>query len=232
MDWGFLHLTSGQSWGFTHMTDADNVQDTTADETADQVSDATSQVDTDTPKPQGKTFDEAYVKQLRDEAAANRKKATDAEKRLKALEDANLTDAQKKDARLKELEALEASIQTKEATWTTRERELLTENAVALAVVGVDPEVADIVADLMKKSPLLVQDEDTGRPTADSLKTALAQIKKDRPRLFAGSTTLPSSGGANNPAKKSPLTRSAIDAMTPTERQARHDEIMQWMKEQ
>jgi hypothetical protein len=54
--------------------------------------------------PQPKTFDETYVKQLRDEAAASRTGKTAAEARVRELEAAQLSEQEKKDLRLKELE--------------------------------------------------------------------------------------------------------------------------------
>jgi hypothetical protein len=49
----------------------------------------------DPPKGDPKTFDESYVKELRAEAAQNRKAAADAKKRVQELEDASLTETEK-----------------------------------------------------------------------------------------------------------------------------------------
>ena len=57
-----------------------------------------------------KTFDESYVKELRAEAAKHRSEKAAIEARLKAFEDAQLSESEKRDKRLAELEAENARL--------------------------------------------------------------------------------------------------------------------------
>lgn len=58
-----------------------------------------------------KTYDETYVKSLRDESAKHRREARDVAAKLKALEDAQLSDTQKKDRDLEELRKSNTALQ-------------------------------------------------------------------------------------------------------------------------
>lgn len=145
---------------------------------------ATPQVNVTTGQ-ESQTFDAEYVKSLRAEAAKHRKEAADTAARLKALEDASLSDAEKRDKRLAELEA-------RSAAWDTEKQELLTRQAVASVATRlkiVDPDAAYA---LMDRSLITIQD---GKPTnIDELLTALVKAK---PYLLPPPA---SSGGAANPA--------------------------------
>jgi hypothetical protein len=134
------------------------------------------------PPAQPKTYDEAYVKQLRDEAASNRKKAADAEKRLKEIDDANLTEAEKLKQRA---EAAEAKVTGSQVRVAKAEAE----KAAALAKV-VNPGVAY----------KLIRDDITfdkdGEP--ENIPALIAQLVKDNPYLLGAGDG--GGGGAGNGA--------------------------------
>jgi DNA repair exonuclease SbcCD ATPase subunit len=125
-----------------------------------------------------KTFDAAYVKQLRDEAAANRKKAKDAETRLQALENEKLSDGEKRDKRLKELET--------EVEALRRDKRAIDVERAATKAGARHPEVIARMVD----------------PAAEDLEKAVTEVKKQYPDLFtrpgAGSADGGSGGGAPN----------------------------------
>lgn len=113
-------------------------------------------------------FDAAYVKQLRDEAAANRKKAKDLETRLKAIEDANLSEADRATKRLKELEEENAALlaQTRRSeVHAAAARAGAAHPEVVARLVGEDvDDVAAEVEKLRKQYPVLFR---TGHGSAD-----------------------------------------------------------------
>lgn len=121
-------------------------------------------------------FDATYVKQLRQEAAANRKKAAEAEAKLKAREDADLSETQKL-----QKQADEANKKAEEAEQRSRQRvaraEVLTEATKAKLV---DPDAAY----------RLIRDDiefgDDGEPK--NVATLIKQLAKDRPYLITRST--------------------------------------------
>jgi hypothetical protein len=90
-------------------------------------------------------FDATYVHQLRAEAAANRKRATEAETRLKALEDAQLTEQERLTKRVTELEPLAGSVRDYEAAMS----EMLTAR-----LAGMTPEAKKAVESLPAQDPL------------------------------------------------------------------------------
>lgn len=119
-----------------------------------------------------KTFDAAYVKQLRDEAAANRRKAADAEKKLKALEDEKLSDSEKREKRLKELET--ENVQLKQQS---RRSDIV---AAAAAAGAINPQ----------RVARLIDDD------AEDVTKAVAELKKSDAYLFGR----PGGGGADGGA--------------------------------
>ena len=117
----------------------------------------------------GRMFDESYVKELRDEAAKHRREKAEIEKRLKALEDEKLSDTEKREKRLKELEADNARL-----VGETRRSAILAQAAAAGAIV---PEaiVGLVPAD------------------AEDVKAAVAALKREYADLFRK----PSAGSAD-----------------------------------
>lgn len=92
---------------------------------------------------EGKTFDEAYVKQLRDEAAGYRTK-------LKAIEDEKKTDEQRKDELIAELQSKVTGFETKEqvAEWKAEVAKATGVSAAALA--GSTKEEIEAHAEILK----------------------------------------------------------------------------------
>jgi hypothetical protein len=121
---------------------------------------------------QPKTYDEKYVKALRGEAAQHRKELREAQARLKELETAQLSEAEKKDLRLKELEGEVSRLQKE-----TRTAQVV---AAAAAAGAVNPE----------RVARLVDDD------AEDVKKAVADLKKSDPYLFARPGGGSADGGA------------------------------------
>ena len=137
-------------------------------------------------------FDAAYVKTLRQEAAANRKKATDLEAKLKARDDADLTETEK----LKK-QAAEATEKATQAEERSRQRvaraEVLTEATKAKIV---DPDAAY----------RLIRDDlefgDDGEPK--NVVALIKQLAKERPYLVQKAAGSADGGaGAGGTAAKS-----------------------------
>jgi hypothetical protein len=144
--------------------------------------------------PQPKTFDETYVKQLRDEAAASRTAKAAAEARVRELEAANLSEQEKKDLRLKELEERDTRFQGDLKDANTR-----TTAYKAAAELGMTLGAADVALRLVEPSEIEYGDD--GKPT--NLKALFEAKLKEYPALLnpAGAPALPSSGGPANPAR-------------------------------
>jgi hypothetical protein len=79
-----------------------------------------------------KTFDEAYVKQLRSEAATNRKRLADAEARLRDFEDRDKTETEKLTARAAESEARAVEAEAKLLRLAVAAERKMPASAVAL----------------------------------------------------------------------------------------------------
>jgi hypothetical protein len=149
--------------------------------------------------PVPKTYDEAYVKQLRDEAAANRRKAADAEKRLKELDDANLSEADKLKQRA---EAAEKKVTDGQARIAKAEVK-----AAAASAKIIDPEAAY----------KLVRDDITfdkdGEP--ENVEALISDLVKNKPWLLGSGD----GGGGNptNPQKGRPMTKEAAAELARTD---------------
>lgn len=133
-----------------------------------------------TTETETQTFDAAYVKKLREEAAAHRvreKEATLAAKelaaRVKELESQGLSESEKQAKRIKELEDEHRNI-----AWKARSAEIKSQ-AAALGC-----KKPDLIARLV--------DDDVDD---DDLPKAVAKLKKEHPELFL-STTGSADGGA------------------------------------
>ena len=183
-----------------------------------------------------KTFDEAYVKQLRDEAASHRVKAKEFEDKLKALE------AQSKEFPAKLLKALglepdpnkawekqveEAKTAAQAATEKANQRLIRAEVKVLAKDLGiVDPDAAFALADLSK-----VQVAEDG--TVSGVMDALEALVKAKPYLVgkagqggvgSGSNPGAGAGGAQT------FTREQIKRMTPDEINANWATIQKQME--
>jgi hypothetical protein len=108
----------------------------------------------------GKTFDEAYVKELRDEAAKHRRDKAAVEAKLKAIEDAKLSEDEKRAKRMQELEAENARL-----LGETRRAAILAAAATAGAIVP-EAVVGLVPAD------------------AEDVKQAVAAVKREYGDLF------------------------------------------------
>lgn len=124
----------------------------------------------------GKTYDAAYVAELRKEAAGHRKRAQDAEAKLKAKEDAELSETEKRERDLKD-----ATKRAEEAEKRAHLAEVRAEAASAGAVDAAD------VARLID-------------PDVEDVRKAIADLKKAKPYLF----TRPGAGSADGGAGGKP----------------------------
>lgn len=115
------------------------------------------------------TFDAEYVKALRAEAAANRKRAAEAEARLKAHEDEKLSEAERQTKRIAELEA-----ENQRLAADRRERLIRAEIRVQASAEGFsDPDDAWRLLD-----PAAIEADEQGEPkNVGALLKALAKAK-------------------------------------------------------
>lgn len=118
---------------------------------------------------------DAELARARREAAASRKALEEANAKVKAFEDEKLSEQEKQAKAAKEADERASAAES-------RLQELELSNAVerAAAKAGVlDPEDATILID--KK---LLEKDSEGRPTAESITTALDDLKTRKPHLF------------------------------------------------
>lgn len=142
---------------------------------------------TPAPSPvEAKTFDEAYVKQLRKEAADYRKRATEAEAKVKASEDAQLSELEK--AQKQAADALASAERAEAALKAERLRGAVTRTATKLGFADVD----DAARFLDENA---VERDDAGNPT--NLDKLLGDVLKAKPYLKGQ----PANAAAMNPAR-------------------------------
>jgi hypothetical protein len=166
---------------------------------------------------------EAIIAELRKEQGANRTKLAAFEKAAADAEAAKLSDLEKANKRIAELEA-----GNNDRTRASQERIINYEirlNAASLGIV--DPDAAVKLLDWSK----LKYDDDGIPQNAQELLQALV---KDKPYLAAASARPPvTSGGATNPSRANApgvqLSWDIISKMTSAEYDARRAEIQQWM---
>jgi chemotaxis protein histidine kinase CheA len=150
-------------------------------------------------EPEQERFDAEYVRKLRAEAAEYRKRLRELEQTVKQHEEAKLSETERLQKRLAELEREQAAWQRER-----QERTLKYETMLAASRLGiVDPEAAYRLLDMSK----LEFDED-GNPT--NLDKALQELLKAKPYL-AGYPAA-SSGSPTNPSR-SAVTPSLEDAI-------------------
>jgi hypothetical protein len=138
-------------------------------------------------EPEPERFDAEYVKRLRAEAAEYRKRLRELEQTVKQHEEAKLSETERLQKRLAELEREQAAWQRER-----QERTLKYETMLAASRLGiVDPEAAYRLLDLSK-----VEFDDDGNPT--NLDKALQELLKAKPYLAGHATA--GAGSPTNPA--------------------------------
>lgn len=168
-------------------------------------------------EPEPEKFDAEYVKQLRREAAEYRKKLRELEQIVKQHEEAKLSETEKLQKRLAELEREQASWQQER-----QERTLRYETMLAASRLGiVDPEAAYKLLDLAE-----IEFDEDGSPR--NLEKALRDLIAKRPYL-AGAA----GGSPTNPARSqvSPTTFTRSQLRDPNFFKAHRDAIMQALRE-
>lgn len=153
----------------------------------------------ETPTEEPKTFDADYVKGLREEAARHRvekqKEAqarTDLEARLKAFEDAQLSDSEKAQREFEET-------RTRADKNENRARELEVKYQLALAATNPENNIGDV------KAAIKLIDRDTlefdGNGNITNLQDALETLKAEYPSVVASNKPSAPHTGNTNPAK-------------------------------
>jgi hypothetical protein len=139
------------------------------------------------PAPEPKSFDQEYVDSLRSESAKYRKRAQDAEAKVKEHDQAQMGELEKAQA--------DAAIAEKRSEQLTNllgaER---TRNAVTLEATKMkfqDPSDALAMIDIDD----LNYDEETGKPSTKSVQGALGKLAKAKPYLIEGVTSPGSADG-------------------------------------
>ncbi len=167
------------------------------------------------PKDEGtrqETFDAAYVKQLRDEAASWRRKVKDLEGKVTGFEQEKMTETEKAKA-----QADAAQAEAKAAQEALRKARADAAIAREAAKQGAD---ADLLGKLVS-----VEFDDDGQPTG--VDVAISDLLTKHPYLKAGSAV---SLSATNPQRKSALTMADIAKMSEAEINARWTEVEATLK--
>jgi hypothetical protein len=152
------------------------------------------------------TFDAAYVKTLRDEAADYRKKHKTAEEKLKGFEDATKTELEK-------AQGLATTEKTRADAAETRARSMQVQ--LLATSLGVQPAAADKLIDWSK-----VDDTDEARTAA------LTTFLKDNPWVaLTPKVAAPNTPGGNPARPGAKLTLAEVKAMSQDEVIRRYDEI-------
>lgn len=144
-----------------------------------------------------KTFDENYVKSLRDEAAkhrtekqAERKAREDLEARVKEYEDAKLSTDEKLQ---RDFEETKATLQKFQAV--AQEKEL----ALQLALAAKDENISDLKAAIKLADRELIQYDDNGQ--ISNMTEVIADLKGTYSSLFSSVKAPTASPGVTNPPK-------------------------------
>jgi len=153
-------------------------------------------------EPEEERFDAEYVRGLRREAAEYRKRLRELEAKVKADEDAKLTEAERLQNRLAELERQQAEYERERQERTLKYEIMLAANKLGI----VDADAAYKLLDLAQ-----VEYADDGTPK--NLDRVLASLVKARPYLVGGG----SGTSTTNPARQATLTMDTIRRMTPDE---------------
>jgi predicted nuclease with TOPRIM domain len=137
-------------------------------------------------EPAAEQFDAEYVRKLRAEAADYRKRLRELEQTVKQHEEAKLSESERLQKRLAELEREQAAYQRER-----QERTLKYETMLAASKLGiVDPEAAYKLLDLTR-----IEFDEDGTPR--NIEAALKELLKAKPYLAATATA----GSPTNPAR-------------------------------
>ncbi|MFZ1769139.1 MAG: hypothetical protein WAU00_08080 [Caldilinea sp.] len=157
--------------------------------------------------PGGKMFDEAYVRQLRAEAARYRTEAQTAKARVTEFEAAQMTETQKLQAQAKAAQDAADAAQVEL-------RKARAETAIAREAgkQGLDPALVQRLID--------VEYDDAGQPV--NVTGAVAAVLKAYPQL---KPQTPITVGVTNPGRAAKLTVEDVKKMTPEQIAGRRDEV-------
>lgn len=195
--------------GVTDTISDDDAQGLLADAVEDMLTD---DADSSTPK----TYDEKYVKRLRDEAAARRVREkekdtqlADLQAKIKAFEDAQLSDAERLQNELSEL---------RESSTTHRTRAQNLEVDFQLALAAANP--ANGIGDVKAAIKLIDRDslEFDSKGNVMNLQDALETLKSEYPSVGVVSKPSAPNTGATNPTKSTAsvkYTRADLKNMSP-----------------
>ncbi len=159
---------------------------------------------------QGQQFDIEYVRKLRAEAAEYRKKLRELEGKLKADEEAKLSQTDKLQKQLADKEREKSELERRYQESTLRYEVMLAASKLGI----VDPEAAWRLLDAAE-----IEYDDQGQP--QQVEKMLQTLISKKPYLVASG----GSSGATNPARASQLTREQIEKMSPAEINRRWDEV-------
>lgn len=181
----------------------------------------------------GKTFDAAYVKELREENAKHRTEKN-AERESREKLEKQLADVQKKveefeRAKLSETERL--TLEHKEANTKVSElQETLRESFLEAAVAKHARQLEDVDATVQLLDKKSVEYDDSGRPT--NIDSVLEATLEKFSFLKASGSKKAVDTGTTNPGRQKgggTLTKAAIQNMPHEERVQRMDEIQAWV---
>ncbi len=133
---------------------------------------------------QPETFPAEYVRQLRAEAASNRKRAAELEAKVKADEESKLGESEKLTRRLAELEKSLTEAQTRHTERVTRYEIMLAAQKLGI----VDPDAAYKLLE-----PGAITYDDNGQP--QNVEKALRELAAKRPFLVGSNPTSPTNPG-------------------------------------
>ena len=157
-------------------------------------------------------FDSEYVAKLRAEAAGYRKRMRDLEQVVKQNEEAKLSETERLQKRLAELERQQSAYEQERQERTLRYEVMLVASRMGI----IDPEAAYRLLDLSS-----IEFDPDGKPQA--VDKALTELVRQKPYLKG----VTASGSPTNPPRGSAavLTREAIAAMTPEQINANWDAV-------
>ena len=147
----------------------------------------------DDTKQEPKKYDEEYVNTIKGESIERGKKLKEAEEKLKKLEDEKLSDIEKKDKRVKELEAEIDGLKT-----TTRQKEV---DALIVEAISDKNIIDKPTMKLLIKNELTSEEEITDKV----VEKVVDKLLKDKPFLINSTNVNPSDGNfgkTNNEVKK------------------------------
>lgn len=154
------------------------------------------------------TFDAAYVKQLRSEAAQWRKQAQEAAAKVQTFEAQQMSETEKLQAQAKAAQDAAALAQTE-----LRKARADAAIAQAAAAQGIAPKLVAKLVD--------VEFDESGMPV--NVDQALAAVLNEYPQLKPGAAGAAS--GATNPGRGRKLTLEEVKNMTPEQINARWTEV-------